>query len=558
MLVKEYIYYDRHNLQIPFHDGIEVVNTPDNTTEYLVSNASEMNAQTYAPEIDFYLLNTQDSILEQAKNTAILFEARSICYDFAQDMDFSQEVGKNILLVGKEYDTASLKEALKAEGFAVLCLLPEQIEHIEGHLGALHVSVLEGEELASVDADQMVWFDAPQIALRQSGVLSPSSKDTQSIIDTLMSKSGTHTYKNFITYDPSICQYHERREEICGKCAEVCPTVAIVKEDETKHLHFSHIDCHGCGGCVSVCPSGSMDYSQMPRAAFYEIAKLYEGKTALIIPRKMELEGLRVTLPSNVLPFAIEGEKYLHEAHLMSLLQESGSSVIFYSDFISKGTGDVIALINQAYQAKYGTPAIYVAMNREDLEAALSQAGMIAQSRHGINEEGLKKREIFAARLAWMVGSENLGTISSGEHVRYGDVKIDASKCTLCLSCVGACNVRALTAHPEDNSLRLNSAICTSCGYCEMTCPEKGCMEVVRGEIALEPSYFTQRVMAQDTLFACIECGKPFATSKSIERIASMMAPLFAGDDAKVKTLYCCAECKPKMMFQHYLDQRMN
>ena len=37
------------------------------------------------------------------------------------------------------------------------------------------------------------------------------------------------------------------------------------------------------------------------------------------------------------MPFAIEGEKFLHEASLLTLLQLSSSQVIFYSDFISKG-----------------------------------------------------------------------------------------------------------------------------------------------------------------------------------------------------------------------------
>lgn len=43
----------------------------------------------------------------------------------------------------------------------------------------------------------------------------------------------------------------------------------------------------------------------------------------------------------------IEGEKYLHEAHLLNLLQTSGNRVIFYTDFISKGTGDVIRILNE-------------------------------------------------------------------------------------------------------------------------------------------------------------------------------------------------------------------
>ena len=556
MLAKEYVYYDHLNLEIPLQDHIEVVKTPLLGEQCLVTNHPDVPSHLVAPEIDFYLQHSQDSLLDKALNASTLFEARALCYDFSQDSDFSQEVGKNILLVGEEEALSDLKQALKAKGFAVLVVHPSEVAMIEGHLGALHVTLRQEDALHEVDADQMVWFEAPEFALRQSGVLNPEKNDITQIVEAIEAKTGTHTYKNFITYDPSICQYHERREEICGKCAEVCPTVAIVKLDDTKHLKFSHIDCHGCGGCISVCPSGAVEYAQMPRRAFYEIAKLYQDKTTLVIPRKMGLDALHVSLPQNVLPLGIEGEKFLHEAHLLTLLQESGSSVVFYTDFISKGTGDVISILNQAYEKMYGTKAIYVAMNEAELIQALQEAGPVEGTRHGIQEEGLRKREIFSARLAWAVGEGDYGTIEAGEHVHYGTIAIDEDACTLCLSCVGACNVRALTAHPEDNSLRFDASICTSCGYCEATCPEKDCLSVVRGEIVLNKQWFGQRIMAKDTLFECIKCGKPFATSKSINRIVAIMTPLFAGNDTKLKSLYCCGDCKPKVMFEDYLNER--
>lgn len=172
-------------------------------------------------------------------------------------------------------------------------------------------------------------------------------------VEKMRANTGTYRYKNFINYDSSICQYHERREEVCGKCAEVCPTVAILKEDETKHLVFSHIDCHGCGGCISVCPSGALDYTQMPRRAFSYMSEYYEGTIPLIIPQKMDLDSITIPLEENVLPMMIEGEKYLHEAHMLNLLQTCGNPIVFYTDFISKGTGDVIRIINEIFERKY-------------------------------------------------------------------------------------------------------------------------------------------------------------------------------------------------------------
>lgn len=83
-----------------------------------------------------------------------------------------------------------------------------------------------------------------------------------------------------------------------------------------RELVFSHIDCVECGGCISVCPSGALDYAKMPRAVFHEVAKLYEDKKILITPRIMDIENCDVVLDEGVLPFAIEGRNFLSETHL--------------------------------------------------------------------------------------------------------------------------------------------------------------------------------------------------------------------------------------------------
>lgn len=552
--MKEFVYYDKYDLNIPLGDEIDFIRDLKNDT-YIVSNTPEIKSQMVASEVDFYLKNSLDSIIEKAKNVSLLYEARVLGFDGAKDMDFFQEVGKNIILVG-EFD--NLEETLKAEGFGVLSFKTEQIEDINGHLGALEVDINLYDKKINVSTDQIVWKNAPDFALKQSGVIDAKEQNIDDIVSQVVEKLGDYKYKNYITYNNSICQYHERREEICGKCAEVCPTVAITKIDEEKHLKFSHIDCHGCGGCVSVCPSGALDYSQMPQDTFFEISKLYRGKIPLIIPRKMFNSLPDIELPKGVLPFGIEGEKYLHEAHLITLLQDSGSQIIFYTDFVSKGTKDVVNILNQIYNAKFGKNAILVCMNKDELKNALQNSTNIKYSNYDIFANNLPKREVFAKRLEWLVGEDDLGVVKTGEHVRYGDVKVKEENCTLCLSCVDACNVGALSIDTKINSLNLNPSICTTCGYCEATCPEKDCLKVIRGEIPLKSSWFTKRVLAQDTLFECIVCHKPFATTKSILKIAGIMKPIFAGDEAKIKSLYCCADCKPKVLFEEYLKTRVN
>lgn len=549
--MREFVYYSKNGLDIPLNDEIYILSEKTHE-ECLIGNTKDANALLVAPEIDFYLENSKDSFIDKAQNITTLYEARAICFDFAKDMDFSQEVGKNIIIVG---ENENLLNALKAEGFGVLSFDQKEIQDINGHLGNLDVELVVNDKLIEVKTDQIVWENAPEFALKQSGVLDICDESIQEVVEKIVEKTGNYAYKNFIFYDKSICQYHERREEICGKCAEVCPTVAIVKLDKQKHLQFSHIDCHGCGGCISVCPSGALDYSQMPSKAFYEISKMYKDRFPLIVPRKMFDENPKVELKKGVLPLAIEGEKYLHEAHFMTLLQESGMQILFYTDFVSKGTKDAINIVNQIYKVKYKMDAILVAKNSHELKSHLENLQKIPDETFTIFSENLTKREVFAKRLSHLVDEKNLGIIKSGEHVRYGDVKVDEDKCTLCVSCVDACNVGALSADKRDNSLKLNASICTTCGYCEATCPESGCMEVVRGEIPLKPDWFEKRTLAKDTLFECIVCHKPFATTKSVQKIANMMTPIFGDDKIKIKSLYCCADCKPKVMFEDYLQQ---
>ena len=557
--MQEFIYYNPKGLDFPISEEILVTTDINDTKDknFLISNTKEVDSELNADEIDFYIKNSNDSVSVKIENVLKLYEIAATKYDFAQDISYNEEVSKQLLLVAnsqEEYE--AFTNEIQADDFELFSVKEEIIKEISGHIGNLSVIVDDEGKDVTLNVSQIVWFDAKQIGLNQSGTFDPNLTSIEEVVKTLKENINSYSYKKFTTYDHSICQYHERREEICSKCEEVCPTVAITKDDETKTLNFSQIDCHGCGGCVSVCPSGAIDYAPSNKESLFEMSKFYEETHPLIVPEKMNMSSLTLPLKENVLPFAIEGEKFLHEASFLTLLQISGSQVIFYSDFISKGSGDAIRIVNDIYQAKYGKDAILVAMNEEELTKALDEVSFIEGSEFNFNQDTLKKREIFSHRLQKIVGDEDLGEVKTGEHVHYGLVKVNEDKCTLCLVCVGACNVDALQADASDNTLRLNPSLCTSCGYCEVSCPETDCLTIERDVIKLEPTWFKESILARDELFACVECGVEFATTKAVTKIANMMAPLFSHDPVKERSLYCCADCKPKIMMQNYYDKK--
>jgi len=558
--MQEFIYYNPNGLDFPLNEEILVSSNLEELKEqdFLISNTTEVNAEVSANEIDFYIKNTKDPMSAQIENVYKLYEVAANKYDLAQDLSYSQEVSKALLLItnSKEnYD--DFLACINPDDFELFFIKEDIIKNISGHIGNLAVIVDDEGKDITLNVSQIVWFDAKEEGTKQSGCFDPNESSIQEVVNTLKANITEFSYKKFTTYDKTICQYDSRREVICSKCEEVCPSVAITKDDEVKTLTFSQIDCHGCGGCVSVCPSGAIDYAPINRESIFEMAKFYEDTHPLVIPQKMDITDLNTELKENVLPFAIEGEKFLDESTLLTLAQISGSQIVFYTDFISKGSGDAIRIVNDIYQKKYGKDAIIIAMNEEELVQALAEVSFVEDSHFNFNQVGLKKREVFSHRLSSIVGQDDLGEVKTGEHVHYGLVKVNEDKCTLCLVCVGACNVDALQADATDNTLRLNPSLCTSCGYCEVSCPEADCLTIERDVIKLQPTWFKENILAQDELFACVECGKEFATKKSIEKIATMMSPIFAVDPVKERSLYCCADCKPKIMMQNYYDQKM-
>ena len=557
--MQEFIYYNDKGIDFPLTEDIFVTTNIEDAKNksFIISNTDEIKSELTAKEIDFYIKNSQDNLASKIKNVSKLYEIAATKYDFAQDISYSQEVSNELLLITnskEEYEEFISK--VNASDFELFSINENIIKDIKGHIGNLQVTVLDEDEDITLNVSQIVWFDAKQPRKERIGIFDPNLSSIDEVIQTLKNNINSYSYKKFTTYDSTICQYHERREEICSKCEEVCPTVAITKDDKTKTLTFSQIDCHGCGGCISVCPSGAVDYAPSNKEALFEMSKFYKNTHPLVIPAKMNLENLEVSLKENILPFAIEGEKFLHEASFLTLLQMSGSQVIFYSDFLSKGSKDAIRILNEIYQKRYQKDAILIAMNPKELQKAVEEISFVEDSYFNFNQETLKKREIFSHRLEKIVGNDDLGVISTGEHVHYGKVEVNQDTCTLCLACVGACNVGALIADAKDNTLRLNPSICTACGYCEVSCPEKDCLTIKRDIIELKPSWFKENILAQDELFACVECGKEFATTKAVEKIAKMMGPIFSSDPIKERSLYCCADCKPKIMMQSYFDQK--
>ncbi|MDR3629142.1 MAG: 4Fe-4S binding protein [Desulfocapsaceae bacterium] len=553
-MVKQYFFSSAPQPDLQLDESF-AVSAGDKGARYLVSNVGSVNAEIHAREINFYLARSADGPSKKCARCKDLYAIRATAFDLAQDIDLTAEVGRKILIVSSDRQDDLCAET-DADGFTAVCVDPSDVVEVAGSIGRLRIRVKNEGRADVVEADQIIWFHPPQSLSGRGGIYDPEVLGIERTVAAVQANSGTYHFRKYIKYDSSLCQYPHKRQDVCGLCVDVCETRAIAKNSSCRQLEISDINCSGCGRCVSVCPSGALDFAPIPRSAFQALRSFYTDTIALILPERIDPDRLDIHLKENVLPLVVETEEFLDECHFLSLLQTTGHPVILYTDRLSELTANIIRLINDIYQRRYARQAIFPCSDAGTLQLVFDQASPIPGSVFEIEEEGLTKREVFSARLSHVVGERDWGVVATGPYLHYGNLAIDQDRCTLCLSCAGACDTGALTAHPQDNTLRFRPSMCTGCGYCAITCPEQDCLRVLPDRLALNPLCFTQQVLARDEIFRCVECGAGFAPAKVIGKVIAVMKPIFGDDAARIRTLSCCPACKARVMLQEQVMEK--
>ncbi len=519
---------------------------------YLISNIKTPAAEIHAPEINFYLQNSLDTEEEKVAGIQSLYHVRSIEFSLARDVELEANYGQNLLLIGENVQPEVNKE-LERNGFIVTVAHPEEIDRLTGEIGQFSLQL---HDRRTLNADQILWGGAPETLLGVKGIYDTKLHGAEKVLCKFTTKPGVVVYKKSVSHDVSLCPSQDKDDGICERCIAACPARAIKKFPDTKQIQINHMLCDDCGACTAACPSGAMEYLPLPQESFSRICSFYRKKTALILPRRMDIVNLLVTLPPHTLPLTVADESFLDDYHLLSFVQTSGRPVVIFSNWFSQALQDAAGFLNEIFLRKYGSQAVFLCEDEASLEKNLRSLPDLEGCTYPEEEGGQNKRRIFSKRLKYLVGGEDLGTLSVP--LAFGNVSVDKNRCTLCLACVGVCRPGALTAWSADNSLRFIPSLCTACGSCLHVCPEPDCLHLEEGTLTLAPQFFQANIMAQDQLMDCAQCGKLFAPRKSIEKIAAIMGPFFSGDPIRMKTLYCCSDCKARIMIEKQLSDNMN
>lgn len=436
---------------------------------------------------------------------------------------------------------------------------PQDFMGANGNLGNFTI-LRAGDSLHSnpLCVSQVVFFTRFDNVARIKGVHFVNEyANANELIGALSSFVGVYSYEVPLSLNPNICDFHHHRAKAdgsgyCAACVGVCETYGIFSDERKMEINLNPLDCVACGECVSVCPTGAISRVAESLQSLTLQARMYKGHIPLVLKDSQIIEVvefLKDSKNAKILPFVMGQPHILNEAICLSLIQESGSSVLLYGDF-TKHNLEAIESINEVTRCIFGFEALIVASNITQLQSKIQEHKVLQSHTHNLaylytpNAEESAK-EILSARLqAWVRGAE-FGSVNMRSSA---NIKVDASKCTLCLSCVEACNTKALINNNASFELLFKHSLCTDCGYCVDTCAEK-VITIESNTLHLESASFEYVQKAYDEPFKCVECGKIFATTKSIAKIKNILASSFSGDDIKLKSIECCADCKVKIIF---------
>jgi ferredoxin len=422
----------------------------------------------------------------------------------------------------------------------------------------------------------------------------------------------------FFRYRQALCA-HSRNEQIgCTACIDVCSARAIRSDASLKGKAGAKprrsapavpdpggqgggivVDpylCVGCGACTTVCPSGALGYA-LPgtqdqgrrmrtllatyrRAGGKDAALLIHsedagqalvddlGRAARVDP---DLRGL----PARVIPMPVWHTASIGlDLWLMALAQGASQIWVLLTDEEAPEYRSALAeqmAVAQALLSGLGFAGTHLrtievrdARDLPLLDQALRAPAAQCVARASEASAQAEKRSTLELALDHLLAAApSAGRLPDAVALPaagspWGSLLLDAGKCTLCLSCVGACPAAALADNPQTPQLRFIEKNCVQCGLCVKTCPEDALRLQPRLWLAGEGKARKElRVLNEAEPFCCIECGKPFGTLRAIEAMVAKIGehPAFAGDQGR--RLRMCSDCRVVAMFSNPNETRI-
>lgn len=384
------------------------------------------------------------------------------------------------------------------------------------------------------------------------------------VVAEVASLVGEFEKPKFFNYRANICAHSRNKKTGCTQCIDVCSTRAITAKGE--QIEVSPQLCMGCGACTTVCPSGALTYLY-PRVADTgarlkamlatfanaggrdAVVLLHDARAGQEVIDDLALRG--DGLPARVLPVAIH-----HPA---------ATGLDVWLGAIAYGATAVQILVTPDIAPDYQISLSAQADIANTILAALgyqdTMVTVVGMRELASGEANARRGLAVRVAATFNLSNDKRGTLDAVfahllEHAPtpkaviplavgapFGEIVVDADKCTMCLACVGACPEGALADNADRPQLRFIESKCVQCGICAKTCPERAITLAPRLNLAADAK--KTRVLNEAEILGCLRCGKPLGAKKMIENMFNKLSThsMFADEQSRNR-IKMCADCR--------------
>jgi ferredoxin len=455
---------------------------------------------------------------------------------------------------------------------------------IRGALGDFAVTLASGGRNQALGAmlappierfDLVVDLGTPPL-LRQAmlplGYYAPGDDEEAraALLESLPQMRGEFEKPKYFNYNPEICAHGRSGKRGCTRCIDVCPAEAIVSLGET--VQVNPYLCQGGGACATACPSGAMTYSYPTAGDLLSATRrllrdyraaggasptlLFHDSTSVLALE----QGLADDMPGRILPVAIEEIGSVGMDVWLACLAYGAEAVVLLT--CDRTPVQVI----EALQEQVTTAQVILGgMGYEASRLRIvngDQPALASQALQAVPTGQSQPAATFAAPVSDKRGTLRLALVHLQSHAHpakrvtalpsgapFGEVHVNETACTLCMSCVSACPTHALQDGRGLPQLNFREWNCVQCGLCERTCPENA--------ITLSPRFLHDqearerpRLLHEEQPVCCVACGKPFATRSMLDKLSRKLEGhwMFQTEEAR-RRLQMCEDCRVRDLF---------
>lgn len=519
---------------------------------------------------------------------AVLFESLGTVLVLGDDAS----VGEVAEIVARNHRTVVFAPGIEARAFAShVTAVGRQVTAVQGHLGAFQAEVRSASGVTDIGAaspNPNRFFDMVLDLCRRPlwtselaplGYFAPGdgAKEQAAAFEAMLALVGKFTKPRYLSYQTDLCAHGVSGFQGCTRCLDVCSAQAIASAGNM--IRIDPYLCQGCATCALACPAGALSFKFPTRDALGKrleqtLSNPDTAKTVLIVHSSQLAASVQATIAQQgVLSLVVDPlPAFGDELWLRALALGAGTLVLVADELLSPKSRSVIE--SRVLQMHAALPALGLARDRlvwlheRDLARWLDEYGAKPLGARGQNElepvsnggrpvsrpSGSPSWARYK-RLAWIddvrllgasVGAETTAVLPAGSS--FGQVHVNAQRCTLCFACINLCPTSALKAvDAKTQQLVFQESACVQCGLCVVGCPEKALS--LQARFAPQTlANMTRTVLHQDEQLACTSCGTPFISRRllasSLARLKDHPVMAKGGREA----LMTCPSCRQREM----------